>query len=357
MNLNIPSLKIGHLKAKLPIIQGGMGIGVSGAKLASAVANAGGIGIISGVQIGYKAKDFSLDPLKNNLKALKEEITKARKLSPEGIIGVNFMVAMRHYDEVVKAAVKEKIDLIISGAGLPIQLPELVKGSQTRIAPIVSSGKAARIIIKRWLKQDRLPDAVVVEGPLAGGHLGFKADELENNSNQTLEEIVQDVLKVVKPLEQEYNVEIPVIAAGGIMNGNDIGKMLSLGANGVQMGTRFVATDECDADQSFKEAYVNSREEDVRLIKSPVGLPGRAIQNNFIKETDQGNIPVKKCFRCIGHCDPSTTPYCISQALIDAVQGKNGLVFSGARVHEIKEIIKVDQLMSSLQQEILAYHH
>lgn len=348
MNVKIPSLKIGDLIAKLPIIQGGMGIGVSGANLASAVAREGGIGIISGVQIGYKKDAFASNPLPENMKALAEVIRKAKENSNGGIVGINFMVAMRHYDEYVKAAVKEKIDLIISGAGLPIQLPSLVEGSKTKIAPIVSSGKAARIIIKRWLKQDRLPDAVVVEGPLAGGHLGFKYETLVSPDCPTVEELVKEVIDVVKPFEEKYNKEIPVIAAGGIMTGEDIANALKIGAAGVQMGTRFVATEECDANDAFKETYVNCAEEDIQLLKSPVGLPGRGIRNPFMDRSKDGRIPVKKCFKCIGHCDPKTTPYCISQALIDAVIGEDGLVFSGARAHEITEITTVKDLMQEL---------
>lgn len=350
--LKIPSLKIGDLVAKFPIIQGGMGIGVSRSSLASAVANAGGIGVISGVQIGFKDPDFFKNPLKANLKALSEEIKKAKELAPKGIIGLNLMVAMKNYEEYVRTAVKEKIDLIISGAGLPIDLPEFVKGSDTKIAPIVSSGKAARVIIKRWLRQDRFPDAVIVEGPLAGGHLGFKRDELENNSNQSLDDIVTDVKKVLSVYEDEYNIKIPVIAAGGIMNGKDIKKMLTQGADGVQMGTRFVTTVECDASQAFKDAYVNAKDEDAMLIQSPVGMPGRAIKNNFIEQTLEGPVPVKKCYNCVHKCNPANTPYCITQALMDSVIGENGLVFSGARVGEANDIITVDALMNELVSEI-----
>lgn len=350
--LKVPSLKIGNLVAKLPIIQGGMGIGVSGSSLASAVAKAGGIGVISGVQIGFKDPEFLRNPLKANLDALKREINKAKDLAPKGVIGLNLMVAMKNYEEYVRTAVKEKIDLIISGAGLPIDLPEFVKGSETKIAPIVSSGKAARVIIKRWLRQDRLPDAVIVEGPLAGGHLGFKRNELEDNTRQDLIDIVKDVKEVVATYETEYNTKIPVIAAGGIMNGVDIKKYLNLGADGVQMGTRFVTTVECDAAQSFKDAYINASDDDAMLIQSPVGMPGRAIKNNFIEQTLEGPVPVKKCYNCVHKCNPANTPYCITQALMDSVKGDNGLVFSGARVGEANEIITVDELMDELVQDM-----
>jgi NAD(P)H-dependent flavin oxidoreductase YrpB (nitropropane dioxygenase family) len=353
--LKIPKLKIGDLDIKIPIIQGGMGIGVSKSSLASAVANEGGVGIISGVQIGYLEPDFLTNTLEANKRALSKEIKKAKKLSPTGIIGVNLMVAMKNYKELVKTAIKEKIDIIISGAGLPIDLPKLVKESTTKIIPIVSSGKAARIILKKWEKSNRLPDAIIVEGAKAGGHLGFKAKDLVDKTNESLEEIVKDVISLVKPYEKEYDKNIPVIAAGGIIDGNDIAKMLSIGAKGVQMGSRFVATYECDASTSFKEAYINSSQNDICLIKSPVGLPGRAIKNSFINKTENGRIPVKKCFACLSHCNPADTPYCISQALIDSVQGEEGLIFAGERACEIHKIISVNTLINELKQQINDY--
>jgi NAD(P)H-dependent flavin oxidoreductase YrpB (nitropropane dioxygenase family) len=353
--LKIPKLKIGDLDIKIPIIQGGMGIGVSKSSLVSAVANEGGVGIISGVQIGYLEPDFLTNTLEANKRALSKEIKKAKKLSPTGIIGVNLMVAMKNYKELVKTAIKEKIDIIISGAGLPIDLPKLVKESTTKIIPIVSSGKAARIILKKWEKANRLPDAIIVEGAKAGGHLGFKAKELVDKTNESLEEIVKDVISLVKPYEKEYDKNIPVIAAGGIIDGNDIARMLSIGAKGVQMGSRFVATYECDASTSFKEAYINSSQNDICLIKSPVGLPGRAIKNSFINKTENGRIPVKKCFACLSHCNPADTPYCISQALIDSVQGEEGLIFAGERACEIHKIISVHTLINELKQQINDY--
>lgn len=354
--MDIPQLKIGDLKAKIPIIQGGMGIGVSRANLAAAVANEGGIGIISGVQIGFEEEDYLTNNLEANKRALSQEIKKAKEKSPNGIIGVNLMVAMRNYKDMVATAVKEKIDIIISGAGLPVDLPKLVKGSTTKIVPIVSSGKAARIILKKWEKLQKLPDAIIVEGAKAGGHLGFKAKELMDKTNKSLEEIVKEVINTIKPFEEKFNVEIPVIAAGGIMTGEDIGKMLSIGAKGVQMGSRFVATEECDASDEFKKAYISASPEDICLLQSPVGLPGRAIHNSFIDETNKGRIPVKKCYGCLEHCNPADTPYCISQALINAVKGENGLVFSGERAGEIKEIVSVKALMTELVDELEAYN-
>lgn len=352
--MNLPPLKIGELTAKLPIIQGGMGIGISLSSLASAVANAGGIGVISGVQIGYKEEDFEKNTLNANIRALKKEIQKARKLSPNGILGVNIMVAATHYKELVLAAVKEKIDLIICGAGLPSDLPKLVKGSNTKIAPIVSSGKAASVITKMWKKKfDYVPDLIVVEGHKAGGHLGFSSEELENSTAKDLHSIVKDVLSVVKPLEAEYNKSIPVVAGGGIYTGKEIAELIKIGAAGVQMATRFVATEECDAHINFKKAYVNANKEDVIIIKSPVGMPGRAINNEFIKSLDSSNSSITKCYSCIKHCNPAQTPYCISKALINAVNGDidNALVFAGTNAYKIDKIVTVKELMDELVTE------
>ena len=282
--MNLPQINIGDKTTTVPIIQGGMGIGVSLSNLASAVANVGGIGIISGVQIGFREADFYRNTHQANLRALSKEIRKARKLSPNGILGVNLMVATQNYKEMVMVCVEEKVDLIISGAGLPIELPSLVKNSNTKIAPVVSSAKAANLITKLWLRRyDYLPDLMIVEGPDAGGHLGFSFEELEGEDYPNLENIVKDVIEVIKPFEKSKNKKIPIIAAGGIFNGSDIAQFIKLGASGVQMGTRFVATHECDAPLEFKNAYINSKKEDIEFILSPVGMPGQAIINPFMR--------------------------------------------------------------------------
>ncbi|WP_339060165.1 nitronate monooxygenase family protein [Tepidibacillus marianensis] len=352
--MKLPSLVLGELIATVPIIQGGMGVGVSRSRLASAVANEGGIGIISGAQIGFTEPDFETNSLAANLRALRKEIRKARESSPKGIIGLNLMVAMNHYKELALAAVEEKINLIISGAGLPKDLPDLVKGTKTKIAPIVSSGKAAQLIAKLWdRKYNHAPDLVIVEGPEAGGHLGFSLEELNQNPRPELGQILLEVKESLAPYQEKYNKDIPVIAAGGIFDGNDIAKYVKLGAAGVQMATRFVATDECDADIRFKEAYVKSKEKDIHFVKSPVGMPGRAIINTFSKRSEEGRIPVTKCYACLLPCDPKTTPYCISNALIEAVKGniENGLIFTGSNAYKIREIISVKKLMQQLVAE------
>lgn len=352
--MNLPHLKIGDLVAKVPIIQGGMGVGVSLSNLASAVANEGGIGVISGVQIGFREKDFKTDNDAANIRGLVKEIRKARSLSPKGILGVNMLSAVNNYKEMVKEAVKEKIDIIISGAGLPKNLPELVMGSNTKIAPIVSSGKAAMVIAKMWdRKYKYIPDAVIVEGPHAGGHLGFSLEQLTSIKLPSLSELVTEVIEAIKPFEEKYKKSIPVIAAGGIYTGKDIAEFLKIGAAGIQMSTRFVGTKECDAHINFKNAYISAAKEDIQLVKSPVGMPGRAIRNAFVKAVEAQNQKVKRCYNCLKPCDPATTPYCISDALIASVEGdvENGLVFVGSNGYKMKEIVTVKELIKELVNE------
>ncbi|WPC41883.1 nitronate monooxygenase family protein [Clostridium sp. JS66] len=352
--MKLPPLVIGELKAEVPIIQGGMGVGISGYKLSSAVANEGGIGVISSVQIGYREPDFQTNTKEANIRALRQEIKKAKEISPKGIIGVNIMVAINNYDEMVKACVDEKVDVIISGAGLPLLLPKLVEGSNVKIAPIASSGKSASVIIKHWSKKyNRIPDMVVVEGPEAGGHLGFHPEQLLEENKRSLEEIVTEVIEAVKPFEEECGKHIPVIAAGGVYTGADIAKFLELGASGVQMGTRFVATEECDADERFKKAYVDSKKDDIKVIQSPVGLPGRAIRNELIKRVEKGRIAPTSCFNCLKKCNPRSTPYCISKALVQAVRGnlEEGLIFTGSNAYRIDKIVTVKELIDELVTE------
>ena len=345
-------LGIGNRVAKWPIIQGGMGIGISLSSLAGAVAKEGGIGIISGVQIGYREEDFQKNNLEANKRAMREEIRKAREIAPEGIIGVNLLAAMTTYDELIRTAIEEGIDLIVTGAGLPLELPRMVEGTETKIAPVVSSGKAARLISKVYDKKFSIPaDMFIVEGPLAGGHLGFKKEVMENENYMDLEDILKEVLEAIRPFEEKYEVKIPVVVAGGIFDGKDIAHYLQLGASGVQMGTRFVATEECNADLDFKMSYVHARAEDIRLVKSPVGMPGRAIENDFTRKLDEGNIPVKRCYNCLIPCDPRTTPYCISDALIHSAEGTEGLIFAGANAFRVNEIISVEELMRKLIEE------
>lgn len=354
--MNIEGLRIGDLVSRLPIIQGGMGIGISGPNLAAAVTNAGGIGIISAAQSGYAEKDFEDNNLEANVRALKAQIIKAKEAAKGGIIGVNIMVAMNHYRDMVKVAVESGADLIISGAGLPMELPKLTKGLKVKIAPIVSSLKSARVILKVWDRHDKTTaDLVVIEGPRAGGHLGFKDENLEEASVNFDEEVVS-IINEVKIYEEKYNKKIPVVVAGGVYDGFDIAKYIKLGAAGVQMATRFVATEECDASMEFKKAYINATEEEITIVKSPVGMPGRALNNEFVQRTKAGRIPVTKCYRCVHTCNPAETPYCISRALIEGVKGnlKEALIFCGDNAGRVKEIVSVANLMEELEKELSA---
>lgn len=345
-------IKIGNKRSKYPIIQGGMGVGVSMHKLAGAVSAEGGIGVISTADIGYQEEDFDQNPMQANLRAIGKEIRKAREIAGEDkILGVNVMVALKNYTDIVKECVAQKIDLIISGAGIPMDLPMYVKGTATKIAPIVSSLKCCKLIVKHWrVKYGYVPDMIVVEGPKAGGHLGFKPEELEEGNKPGLEDITADIVNYVKEVEQETGKEIPIIAAGGIWDSKDIQKFLNLGASGVQMATRFVATYECDASDAFKQAYINAKAEDIKIIKSPVGMPGRAICNEFIRNAENEKCAVTKCYHCIKTCDVKNTPYCITKALVNAVKGnmKEALIFCGSNVNRIREIVSVHDLMLEL---------
>lgn len=348
------SLTIGDLTAKLPIIQGGMGVGISLSGLASAVANEGGIGVISAAVIGMLEPDFSTNYLEANIRALKKEIRKARELT-KGILGVNIMVAMSNFADMAKAAIEEGIDVIFSGAGLPLNLPEFLKESKdTKLVPIVSSARAASLIARRWLEKYKYaPDAIVVEGPMAGGHLGFKSEHI-TDPDYKLEKLVSEVVNEVKNIEDKTAKSIPVIAAGGIYTGEDIYKFIQLGASGVQMATRFVTTVECDASTEFKRAYIDCKKEDIGIINSPVGMPGRAIINRFINDVNAGNKKPYKCpYHCIVTCKHESSPYCIALALINAQKGKmqNGFAFAGENTYRVENIVTVKELINTLIKE------
>ena len=352
--MKLPELKIGDLTCPVPIVQGGMGVGISLSGLASAVANQGGIGVIAGAMIGIGEPDVSKDPTEANLRALRNEIRKARSMT-DGAIGVNLMVALTHSPDMVKVSIEEGVDIIFSGAGLPLDLPGYLKnGAKTKLAPIVSSGRAARLIAKKWLNRyDYLPDAFVVEGPMAGGHLGFKAEQIDDPAFE-LKILVKDVIEETKPIAEAKNTTIPVIAAGGIYTGQDIRDYLELGAAGVQMGTRFVATHECDADIRFKEAFVAAKKEDLKIIKSPVGMPGRALRNRFLDEVEGGaKVPFKCPYHCVKSCVPEKSPYCIGLALAGARKGKfnYGFAFAGSNAYRVDKIVSVKELMDSLRME------
>ena len=349
-----PKLKIGELVARVPIIQGGMGIGVSLSGLASAVANQGGIGVIATAGIGVLGSDRNTGYIEASIEILREEIRKAKKAT-SGILGVNIMVALTNFADMVETSISEGADLIFSGAGLPMDLPKYLKdGVKTKLVPIISSAKAARIICKRWLSRyNRLPDAFVVEGPMAGGHLGFSAEQIDDPA-YALRKIIPEVVEAVSASEQEKGVKIPVIAAGGIYTGEDIYEFLNLGAAGVQMGTRFVVTHECDADIEFKKAYIRANQDDLVIIQSPVGLPGRAIKNDYISNIQSGSKKPFKCvYHCIKSCNCTDSPYCIALCLSNARKGKlkGGFAFAGKNAWRVDRILSVKELMESLEEE------
>lgn len=350
--MKLESLRIGDLVAKIPVIQGGMGVGVSLSGLAGNVAACGGVGIISTAQIGFRDPEFHKDPIATNLRVIREEVQKAREIAKGGIIGVNIMVATRSYEEYVKAAVKAGVDLIISGAGLPMTLPELVKGSNVKLAPIVSSLKSAQVICKYWLKKYlRLPDLVVIEGPKAGGHLGFTSEQLEDIEGMNYDEEIRNIIAYVNEVAALNNTEIPVAIAGGVYDRKDAEAAFGLGAKAVQMATRFVTTHECDAPLSYKQAYINAKEEDIVIVKSPVGMPGRAIRNSFIKKTAEGPIPHGACRLCVSTCKPAETPYCITEALVNAVtdQTEDALLFCGTNAARATKLEYVKDIMEEFR--------
>lgn len=328
-----------------------MGVRVSGANLAAAVANTGCMGVIASAGIG-QFEDFAGSRFtKLNEDALRFEIRKARSMS-DGLIGVNIMVALTDFENLVQAAVEENVDAIISGAGLPLNLPKFLNGKDIKLMPVVSSARTLSIICKKWKNNfNKLPDAVIVEGARAGGHLGFSHQSILENTAPVLSEIVLDVLEIAN----SYQPRIPVIAAGGIFDGADIARFLKLGASGVQMATRFVCTDECDAHPNFKAAYLNSTATDLAIIASPVGLPGRVINNSFVEQIKQGKtVPFACKYKCLKTCDPGKAPYCIAKALANAAHGKldESFVFAGANAHRCTEIVPVQTLVGQLTEEM-----
>lgn len=349
--IKLMPLTVGDVTIPIPIFQGGMGIGVSLSRLASAVAKQGGVGVISAAQIGFMEPDFYTNPKEANIRALKRNIREAKEAvrdvpdKDKGLIAVNIMCASRNYDEFVEAAVEAGVDMIISGAGLPTALPGLVKNSRVKIVPIVSSARATALIIKSWTKKyNRVPDAILFEGPKAGGHLGFKEEQLED-AQEHFYETIMEIKEEIEDLQ-----DCPLIVAGGIYTKDDVQKALAYGADGVQLGTRFVTTEECDVHPKFKQAYLDATEEDMVVIKSPVGMPGRAIRTPFTTRVEDGRIPPEKCNRCLTPCKAEEAPYCITQALINAAKGdtENGLVFSGSNAYRATKIETVEDIFREL---------
>ena len=363
-------LKIGSIEASVPILQGGMGVGISLGNLAGAVAKAGGIGVISAAQIGFREPDFDTNTKAVNLRAIKKEYEKARAIAPDGIIGFNLMVAMRHYEEYVRAAIDAGADIIISGAGLPTELPKIAGESEVKLAPIISTEKSAKVILKYWGKKyGRMPDLLVIEGPKAGGHLGFTKEQLGRyleqeeapveaggspNGNEAYDGEVRKILDTVKIYEEQYKCRIPTALGGGIENREQAAHAFSLGVDAVQVATRFVTTEECDADIRYKEAYIHANESDIAIVKSPVGMPGRAIMNPFMKKVMAGErISHSPCHGCLQECNPADIPYCITDALIHAAKGEveDALLFCGAYAYKAKGLETVKEVVDSLMAE------
>ena len=359
--MELKPLKIGKYEIKYPIFQGGMGLGISWDKLAGNVSLEGGLGIISSVGTGYyenrkfidkelNAKPFGSENFYST-RGLRAVIENARKICGDLPLGVNIMYAANDYARVVKDACEAGINIIVSGAGLPTNLPEFTQNfKEIALVPIVSSAKALKIICKRWLQRyERLPDAVVLEGPLSGGHQGFTYEQCLDPEFSLFNLIPQ-----VKAEIKEWG-DFPLIAAGGIWDKNDIEKAISLGANGVQMGTRFIGTHECDADSGFKEVLLAAEEKDIELIKSPVGYPARGIRTNLINLVDKRMGPKIQCIsNCVSPCqrgkEAKQVGYCIADRLFDAYSGKkeSGLFFTGANGYKLKELISVKELMHKL---------
>jgi NAD(P)H-dependent flavin oxidoreductase YrpB (nitropropane dioxygenase family) len=356
---NLPPLRIGDATARLPVVQGGMAVCISLAELASAVARQGGIGVIAATAIGMLEPDYFKNGEEANRRALRREIRRARAKAEGGLLGVNIMVAVRDFHSLLRTAMEEGIDIAFLGAGLPIRnipVAEL-RTAGVKVVPIVSSARAARLIFSQWHKNyDDVPDGVVVEGPLAGGHLGFKPEDLEN-PDFALEKLVPQVRAELDAFEKKTGRSLPVIAAGGIYDGRDIHRFLRLGAAGVQMGTRFVATPECDADDGFKQAFIDAAAGDIRIIRSPVGLPGRALDGPFLREVEAGGKKTVGCpWQCLTSCDAKKVNYCISLALYHACQGKmdRGFAFAGANAYRIEKIHSVPDLMAELKGEFIS---
>ena len=352
--MKIPELQIGSITAKIPIIQGGMGVRVSLASLAAAVANQGGIGTISSIGLGDIEGSAEVCE-RTSLEGLVNEIRKAKSMT-DGHIAINFMGVLTNIDVLIRASVREGIRIIVFGAGLPTRLPDLVPDPEVNLVPIISSARVAELILRTWDRRyERITDGMILEGPLAGGHLGFSPEQLEHPEDYSLEKLLPEVLEVIKPYEDKYGKKIPIITAGGIYTGKDIAKMLSMGASGVQMGTRFVCTEECDVSPEFKQAYLDAEEEDIVIIKSPVGMPGRAINNRFLKDLEiKGKLKISCPYRCLTVCKLDTARYCIALALLNSYFGDvdNGLIFCGQNAYRVDKITTVKELIQELLSEL-----
>lgn len=346
----------------VPIVQGGMGIGVSLERLAGAVAANGGMGTLSAAFCGFRELDFRENSREANLRALARQISKAKELARgAGLVAVNVMVAAAQYADSVRTALRSGVDAVVCGAGLPRDLPALAVESENdsaALAPVVSGGRTAALICRLWDRRyGRVPDFVVLEGPLAGGHLGFspeEAREAQAGRPRPLSALLSEVLEALAPYREKYGRDIPVFVAGGVRNGGEMRRYMDQGAAGAQFATRFIATEECDASPAYKQALLNARREDITIVQSPVGMPGRALRSPLIRRVEEGVQPkITRCDRCLAACDCKTAPYCISKALIAAVEGdwENGLFFCGANAGEVSRLSTVREQMDQIMNE------
>lgn len=353
---------IGEKTLPLPILQGGMGVGVSLDRLAGAVAACGGMGTISTALCGYLEPDFDKDPDGANLRALDRQVRRAKVIAGgNGLVAVNAMVATRQYADSVRTALRAGADAIVCGAGLPKDLPAIaaeIPEHNAALAPVISSGRAAALICKLWERSaGRIPDFVVLEGPLAGGHLGFTPEDAKNAETGTgnpLHSLLNEVISALAPFREKYGRDIPIFLAGGIQNGHELAHYMKLGAAGGQFATRFITTKECDASLRYKQTLVRAKPEDIAIVKSPVGMPGRALRTPIIDRVENGTQPApSSCIRCLTACNPATAPYCISRALMAAAQGdwENGLFFCGANAGELDTITTVQEEMDQIMRE------
>lgn len=351
--MKLRPLQINGKEVKIPIIQGGMGIRISLHKLANACMNSGIVATISAAQVGFLKNGFKKNPIETNKEALVKEISLIRSMNPDGILGVNLMHAVNDYDEYARFLSEQDIDFIVSGAGLPLDLPEYIKGTKVKGAFIISSARACRLLLKSWDRRYQyMPDFIVCEGPLAGGHLGFSKEDFEQGTVKSLEEIIEETKVVVQVYEEKYGIHIPIIAAGGVHDGHDMAKMLSIGADGVQMATRFIATHECDASDEYKQMIVDAKEDDIVRVESPAGLPGRAVRNHLTKVLEQSRIKVSYCVNCLKTCKKVGIPYCITEQLGNSASGdKNGLIFTGAKAYLIDKLDSVDNVIKEIVKE------
>ena len=347
--MKLPSLKIRNIESKFPVIQAGMGVRVGNADLAAETIIQGGYGTIASVGLGDIEKSKT-NFVKESNRFLVQEIERARELADnKKPLGVNVMVALSNYEEIIRTSVKAGIDFIISGAGLPIPLPEYVGDADVALIPVVSSGRALEVLLRAWQrKYSRNPDAIIVEGPKCGGHLGFTYEMLEEPETCSIDMIIGDVKEVMA----KYNCDVPLIAAGEIASRSDIEERLKMGYDGVQIGTKFITVEEAGIDDRSKQVFIDAKEEDVVVIKSPVGLPVRVLNTPLVQRVIAGGREKFTCpYRCLRTCNPSKVPFCIAKALLSTWRGdvENGLYMTGCNVNELDKIIPLKDFFDTLK--------